>query len=72
MDKKKKEEVQVTQMQTNTVNKRKRENEEVDYRTIRRKVEEQRKIIEEEERNSIQANKELYGLFNSLQGTAKE
>jgi hypothetical protein len=52
--------------------KRKRDQEEDWYRTCRRKVEEQRHKLEDEEKKTYQTNKEMYALFNDLQGIARE
>ena len=52
--------------------KRKKTNEDNWMKTVRKKVDEQRSKLEEEEKHSHKANMELYKLFNDLQGIAKE
>ncbi len=53
-------------------NHNKRPVEEINYRDIRRKAEELRNKILDEERHSHKSNQEIYALFNDLQGIAKE
>eukprot|EP01114_Cavostelium_apophysatum_P022639 TRINITY_DN8256_c0_g1_i1.p1 TRINITY_DN8256_c0_g1~~TRINITY_DN8256_c0_g1_i1.p1 ORF type:complete len:306 (+),score=100.99 TRINITY_DN8256_c0_g1_i1:116-1033(+) len=63
---------EVEKQQKEVETKRKRDHEEEWPRIVRRKVEEQRNLLEEEEKQQNGSNKEVYALFNDLQGISKD
>lgn len=55
-----------------TAKKRKRELDQEWKKVVKRKIKDEEKRITDEEETSYQANRELYALFNDLQGISKE
>jgi hypothetical protein len=63
-------------MEMENARKRKREidrdEEEAWYRNVSRKIDDERKKVDHDEEQNYQSNKDLYALFNDLQGISAE
>lgn len=49
-----------------------RDEEEAWYRNVSRKIDDERKKVDQDEEQNYQSNKDLYALFNDLQGISAE